>query len=1193
MIAKIAAFELRYHLRQPLFYILFLSFFLITFGAVTSEAVTIGGAIGNVHRNAPFVIMQFLLVMSIFGVLTTTAFVANSVHRDFEIKIDSLFFTTPVTKAQYLLGRFLGSMAVAVMVYFGVALAIMVGGLMPWIEPERLGAFTLTPYLFSFAVLVIPNLLLFGAVFFSVAALTRSLMATYAAVIGFFVAFAVAESLIGDLANETVATLLDPFGFAAFGTATRYWTVFEKNARGTLPFAGPLLWNRLLWIGVAMAVLAFAINRFRFATGTRKARKEQRVAAAADKAPLERTTTPLPRVSQSFGRAFSWRQYFASVRIETATVLKSIPFIIIVLFGMANIWGASVNLSPIPGTTVYPVTHMMVDVINNAFGVFALILATFYAGDIVWRERSLKLNDVYDSMPHSTWVTWASKLTALIAVIFTSLTVAVLTAIFIQATRGYFHFELGVYLKGVFLYTGCWLLLLSAVAFFLQVVLNQKFVGFLGVMVWFIIMRILPAVNLEHRLYRVAARPPTPYSDMNGFGHFAVPAMWFNSYWLLFVAALMVIAHLLWVRGTETAFSQRLKIARQRFAKPVAATLVLFLAGFVATGCFIYYNTNVLNDYRTTKQGEKQSADFEKKYKKYQGLAQPRITDVQADVDIHPAMRAVEIRGSYVLANKTAAPIAELHVTCNPELTTCDLTIPGAAIKSRDQELGYTIFHLQQPLAAGATTRLTFRTSFAANGFPNSGANNDVVGNGMFINNFEYFPHIGYMEGAELQDRNKRRKYGLAAIQRMKPPADAAARMNNQISRESDWLNLDTTVSTSGDQIALAPGYLQREWRANGRRYFHYRTTSPILGFWSYLSARYEVKRDQWKGVPIEIYYHKEHAYNVDRMIYAVKKSFDYYTANFSPYQHKQVRILEFPNYASFAQSFPNTIPYSESIGFVTDLRAKDDIDFVFYVTAHEIAHQWWAHQVIGGNVQGSTMIVETMAQYSALMVMEKEYGREKMRRFLEYELDRYLAGRGGELVEEQPLMLVENQQYIHYRKGSLAMYALRDYIGEERVNRALAKFIRDHAFQGAPYPTASELVSNLRAETQPEYHSVIQDLFETITLFDNRTTSVTSKKRADGRYDVRLTVESKKLRANGRGDETPVPVNDWIDIGVLAAGAKKKDDGKVLFLEKRHITKPVTTFDLVVAEAPAKAGIDPFVKLIDRNPKDNTKTVQ
>src|SRR5690606_1347447 len=246
----------------------------------------------------------------------------------------------------------------------------------------------------------------------------------------------------------------------------------------------------------------------------------------------------------------------------------------------------------------------------------------------------------------------------------------------------------------------------------------------------------------------------------------------------------------------------------------------------------------------------------------------------------------------------------------------------------------------------------------------------------------------------------------------------------------------------------------------------HYRMDAPILAFFSWLSADWAVARDSWRDVAIEVYHHPSHAYNVERMIEAAKAALEYFTTNFSPYQHRQVRILEFPRYATFAQSFPNTIPFSEGIGFIARMADPDDIDYVFYVTAHEIAHQWWAHQVIGANVQGATVTSETLAQYSALMVMEHEYGPDYMRRFLKYELDRYLAGRGGELIEELPLLRVENQPYIHYRKGSLVMYALKDYIGEDSLNAALRRYIERVAFQQPPYTTSAELLAEISAVT-------------------------------------------------------------------------------------------------------------------------------
>ena len=1192
MFSAISRFELKYHLKQPLFYILTLMFFIITFAAVSSDAVQIGGAVGNIHRNAPFVIMQFLLVMSVFGVLTTTAFVANAVHRDFELGTDALFFSSPIKKWQYLLGRFLGSFSVGVMVYFGVILAIMIGSFMPWIEKERLGPFDLTPYLFSLFVIIVPTLFLVGAIFFSIAALTRSMMATYSSVVAFFVLWGVSRARMRDLESEALAAVLDPFGVSSFFLTTRYWTVFERNTR-VLPLEGPFLYNRLLWIGVALAILALTLWRFDPSTAMRKASKKKRKLVDAEElAPIRRFEVLLPKVTQAFGGVASFRQYAAAAKLETKAVIKSIPFIIILLLGVFNIWGNSTAISRMFGTPVYPVTHLMVEMIGGAFSIFAVIIAAFYAGDLVWRERTYKLNEVTDAMPVPTWAIWASKLTALMVVGVISIAVAVATAMLIQTSKSYYNYELGVYAKGLMLEIGMIVLLLAGLSFILQTLLNNKYLGFFGMMVYVVLDGALPALDLEHNLYRFANTPPGDYSDMNGWGHFTAPRLWFALYWTLFVALFFAIGHLFWVRGTETALRQRMRLARLRFSKPVTAVLVVSLLAFASTGCYIYYNTNVRNDYRTTKEQEKRQAEAEKKYKKFEGMPQPRITDVKADVAIYPERRALDIKGIYTLANKTGKPIHDVHVTYNPDMETVDVSLPGAKIKSDDKVAGYRIYTLIRPLQPGATTAMTFHSTFTTKGFPNGASNTNVVENGTFINNFAYFPHLGYTSSVELQDRNKRRKYGLEPVERMKPQTDMKARLNSQISSEADWINLDTTVSTSADQIALAPGYLQREWTEGGRRHFHYKTTSPILGFWAYLSARYEVKRDQWNGIPIEIYYDAKHPYNVDRMIYAVKKSLDYFTTNFSPYQHRQVRILEFPLYQRFAQSFPNTIPFSESIGFIADLRDEEEIDYVYYVTAHEIAHQWWAHQVIGGDVQGATMLVETMAQYSALMVMEKEYGREKMQRFLRYELDRYLGDRGSELVAEMPLSQVENQGYIHYRKGSLVMYALRDYISEERVNAALKKFIEQHAFSGPPYTTAGEMVKAFREVTPPEYQNVVTDLFERITLFDLRTKEATFTKRADGKYVVKLTVETSKLYGDAKGEEKPAPIDDWIDVGVFAPSKKKEELGKPLFVEKRRITKPTETFELVVSEKPGRAGIDPFNKMIDRNPKDNTKTM-
>ncbi|HEU4457362.1 MAG TPA: M1 family aminopeptidase, partial [Longimicrobium sp.] len=522
---------------------------------------------------------------------------------------------------------------------------------------------------------------------------------------------------------------------------------------------------------------------------------------------------------------------------------------------------------------------------------------------------------------------------------------------------------------------------------------------------------------------------------------------------------------------------------------------------------------------------------------------------------------------------------------------------------------GYHIFALESPLQPGDSLRLDFEMAFGVEGFANQERQLELVENGTFFNS-GILPSFGYDPNGELASDDVRRKHGLEPKERVAPLEDTAAVRNNYISRDADWIDFAITVGTSPDQIALAPGYLQREWTEGGRRYFRYEMDSPILNMYSVLSARYEVERDRWRpaagpgegasadsgqAVVIEVYHHPGHDYNVARMIEAVKKSLAYYTREFGPYQHRQLRIVEFPRYQTFAQSFPNTVPYSEGIGFIARVKdAEEDVDYPFYVTAHEVAHQWWAHQVIGGNVQGSTVMSETLSQYSAMMVMEEEYGRGQIRKFLGYELDQYLQGRAFEQKKELPLLRVEGQGYIHYNKGAVVMYALRDLIGEDAVNGALRAYLDEVKYQEPPYTTALDLYAHLKAATPDSLQTMLADLFEHITLYDNRVREATMEEAGEGRYRVTLNVEARKLRADSLGNESEVPMADYVDIGIFAADSTDRQRlGQALYLRKHRIESGQRSVTVEVAGEPARAGIDPYHKLIDRNRGDNTVPVR
>lgn len=1185
MLLTIAAFELKKRLGMLSTWVYFAVFFAIAFLLVIAaggafESVSVGAGSDKVHANSPYSLQSYIASTSYFGVIVIAAVFGQAVHQDFEARIDPLFFTLPISKRAYLGGRFLGALGVMFLVFASIGLGAAAGTVMPFVEASNFGPAPAGAYLWPYLVSVLPNLLFTGAIFFSLATLGRRMMPVYVGSVLLLMGYLIAQSLVPKLDNKPLAALLDPFGLTAAHFTTEYWTVAERNTR-LVPLAGSFLVNRILWSAVALGLLGFTFTRFRFSHDARagKGGAAMPIEAAAVPPPLT-WAKPRPGGNAGLLLGLTWLSFKETV--------KNVYFLVITLAGVLFMVVASRLTGAIFGTATYPVTYLMVEIIGGTFGLFVLINVAFLAGELVWRERDAGVDQLFDTLPIPTWLPYLSKLLALFGVQLVLLAVVLLTGLAIQTVKGYHHYELGLYFTQLFGFTLVEYCLICVLAIAVHTIVQQKYVGHFVMVLYYASTLFMGALGLEHNLYKFGSNPGYTYSDMNGYGHFFGPVLWFDAYWAAFALLLAVGASLFWARGVEVKARSRWQVARQRFRGTPRVLGVVAVLAWVGLGGFIYWNTNILNKYRTGHDREAARAEYEKLYKPLAKVPQPRIVDEKVQIDIFPEKPALRARGTYALVNKNAEPVKTVYVNVPEDHPFQKLSLGGMEKPTKcDERFGLCTFELPAPLAPGAATTLDFDIAFDKKGFSNGGRDTAIVGNGTFFHSSELVS-LGYQEGAELSDDGSRKKYDLSPKERMAPPSDLEARKNTYIASDADWIGFEATVSTAPDQIAIAPGYLQKEWTENGRRYFQYKMDAKILSFWSVLSARYAVKKDVWKGVALEIYYHPGHDKNLDQMMKGMKEALEYCSNAFGPYQHRQARILEFPRYQQFAQSFPNTIPYSEAVGFIAkvDPDDKDDLDYPFYVTAHEIAHQWWAHQVIGGNVQGATLLSESLAEYSALMVMKHEFGADKMRRFLKYDLDRYLIGRAMERKKERPLALVENQQYIHYSKGSLAFYLLADYLGEEKLNAALKSFADEVRYQEPPYTTGLALVMRLKKAAPAELQYLVDDLFTAIVLYDNRALEARATEK-DGKWEVKVKVSLHKVKAADLGDEKDADVDDLFEVGAV------DDKGMPIFLEKRRLAGKEAEVTMVMKELPAKAGIDPMNKLIDKKPDDNLVRVE
>jgi ABC-2 type transport system permease protein len=1187
-------FELKLRFRSVSTYIFFLIPFAMMFFSVSvSDFGPIGP--GKILLNGPYALLNCFGQYTGFGAILIAAIFGPAILRDFQQDTYSLIFTKPVKKFDYLGGKWLASFLITLFVFSGLVLGGILGTVMPWADKTRIAPVHLMAYLKPFFDIPVINIFFLGALVFCVAALSRRIMVVYlqgVSLLAIYLILAISVVTTNKL-ERFWPSIVDPLGMVFMSSIMRYWTVAERNSR-LLEWTGSFLYNRLLWIGVG--VVALAVTYFFFPMSAevlagKKANRRAREAAQAEE--QEKRTKPggvvqLPAVTQHFTGRTTWMQFWSMTQIRVQNILREVPFwgiaLLMVIFCAINGYFAG----EVSGVKVWPVSYLMLGVLNGGASLFLYIVVVLYAGELIWRERDVRFEQIHDALPEKDWTDWLSKFAALVLVQVLLLTIVMVVGITMQMVGGFYRFEILQYLTELYVIWLAQIVMVVFLALFVHTIVRNKFVGHAIVIGFIILIPILYRYGIENRLEMYGEVTPYTYSDMNGYGHFVKALLSISVYWLAIGGLLGVLAISLARRGTDATFKVRMKLMRERFPQLTAVALLCGVVALAAGGWF-YYNAHVLNVYRTTFTERHRVAEYEKRYKRYERFPQPKITGVVVAVDIFPERRSFEANGHYLLVNKTDQPIEEIHLTEGKD--SIDEVKFDRPFKNKlsDKLHFYEIYTLDQPLQPGETMRMDFRASANTKGFKDGGERPELAYNGTFFDR-DYFPALGYSRGLEIDQPVRRKEEKLGQYEEMAPRGDPYYSNIDLFTADSDWVTFHCVVSTSPDQIAIAPGYLKKEWSENGRRFFEYDMGDErIANFYSFLSGRFDVKRDKWHNVNLEVYYTPGHEYNLDKMMESAKAGLDYYEKNFTPFQFTQYRVLEFPRYRSFAQSFPNTVPFSEQIGFIERVKDKDDLDLLYFVNAHELAHQWWGHQLIGSQTQGSNMMSETLAEYSALKVMEKKYGDETIRKFLRYELDRYLRGRAGEVRHEPPLALVQNEPYVWYNKGSLVMFALSDYIGEDKVNAALRGYLEKNRYATGPFPDTRGFVEAMRDATPPDMQYLVDDMFESIVLYENKATSAVVTPEG-GKYKVTLAVETSKRKADGSGNETPMSINDLIDIGVFSG---TKEHLNKLYMEKRRFNTDKSTVEVVVNEKPTYAGIDPYNKLIDRNPEDNLIPVE
>ncbi|MES2395752.1 MAG: hypothetical protein V4549_07105, partial [Bacteroidota bacterium] len=759
MFKQIFLFELKLWFKKPATYIFFLVFFGLSMLLTAAVAGLLGGTSSdsNATINSANAIAGILngLSTDIIGAIILITIIAPAVYKDFQYNMHPLLFTKPISKFGYLFGRFTAAFLVAMFVLTGTVLGHMITCALPGIEPEKLGAFNIMNYLQPFILFVVPNTLLVGAIFFSLVTFSRNMIAGYVGCIALILIKGIASSLLADLDNQTIASLLEPFGEQALNKITKFWSPSEQNSL-SIPFEGVLLYNRLLWLGIGVSITLLTFLRFKFSQFNepvsffRRKRKEMLSIASA---PVN-SLADVPKATQNFSSKFSFYQTYFLAKFEFNKIVKSIFFLIIIALSILSFVAVSSQLGLIYGTSTFPVTYQILQVGAGIFQFFMIILIVFYAGIVVWRERDAKVDELVGVSPLAPWVSFASKLTALVSVQIILLFVIMITGMSIQMYNGYYKVEVLQYVKELFGFKLISLSLICALAMAVQVIINNKYVGyFVAVLILILFPIAFSLLEWNNQLLMFnSSGPRLPYSDMNGYGHGIYSFVIFKIYWSSFAIILILLSNLLWVRGKEKGFKNRLRIAKPLFTGKAKLAMSLGILVFLMSGGFIYYNTSVLNKNISSKKQEEAQAEFEKKYKRYSKTPQPRIVTANWNVDIFPQERGVKMNGFYILKNKTNKAIDSIIINLFTEIHINELKFNKATtILLDDKENGFQIYKLATALLPGDSIKFEMNLDYFPKGFKNSDAGTSIVYNGTFFNN-QLLPSLGYSEQSELGD---------------------------------------------------------------------------------------------------------------------------------------------------------------------------------------------------------------------------------------------------------------------------------------------------------------------------------------------------------------------------------------------------------------------------------------------------------
>ncbi|TGV04716.1 ABC transporter permease/M1 family aminopeptidase [Flavivirga rizhaonensis] len=1047
-------FDIKSYFKRRAFILILLLIIVIGFLGGMNAQFSISDTI---FRNSPYQISFILSLVSLTTIFFSTLFTSQLLFKEVDSNFEFLLFSTPLKKKTFVLGRYVVILLLSYLFVLLLSISFLFG--------QYYGETSNNVTVFSLIHVIYP-LFIFGFIntFFTTAILSyigwisKNKLFVYITGLLLYVIYIILQLysnslLVSQLMPQSdeakfISALIDPFGLSAFFHQTVNWSVLQRNTE-MVSLTGVFLINRLGVFLISVFLLFLSVKKFSLDKVSKPKRIKVKSTLKASKKGL--LYGPIKTV---YNLKTKLQSLISFTKIDLIYIVKSIPFVLIILI-LLFVLGMEIPAEIDKGSRIpehYATSGLMLQIINQNFHVICVIVVLFYSHDIFWRSTTANFNALENTTANSEIRFLSKWLTlSIIVVLFSVLMLA--EGILFQLLYEYYLIEWSVY-KDVFIFNTLPLILLSGILLLIQEVIHKKHIGLIATSLFALAMATpISEILIEFPLLKFLNTIQLNYSDMNGFGFYKNAFVLRLAFGFSAVLILITLLHFF----------------KKQLVKKHVTIILLLLSVFAFYSGSELINGSIIKNEDSELQVR---ADYEKQFRAYENLAVPIITDVKTTVNLYPTKNRYTIQGQYILENKTQKSIHKVVVNF-PD----DFNIKKATLLIGDTSIDVKntteVIVLKKGLKPNEKAIFNFKTSYQWKAVNGHEPFNAIIGNGSFMRISRYYPQFGYQKIHEIHKKSIRKQFNLKGNATKKIDFNSPKSINNS------FINLDMTISTSSNQIAVGVGELVKSWKENNQNYFHYKTTTLIPFHFAIASAKYAVKKDIYNGKKYEIYYHPSHHENVEHLLKNAKLTMDYCETNFGKYPFETIRFVEISNFTKgfAATAYPGTIYAVEDKMFHSNIKADKQQDVINELAGHELAHIWWGtSQIFIDERVGGAMLIETLAMYVEIMLLEKMYGKEKVWDRLKMHLTIYNNSRGFKT--EEPLYKVKNNSpYISYSKGAITMYNLKELIGEDTVNKALKMFLEKNKYPNLK-PISSDFLNELYTVTDEKFHSEIKKMF-------------------------------------------------------------------------------------------------------------------